>query len=69
MGKAQSDLIGSSDACALLGVSRPTLTRGVLSGDFKAAAKLPGPNGAYLFDRKYIERLAAKREASKAVAS
>ncbi|MGH3953696.1 MAG: helix-turn-helix transcriptional regulator [Mycobacterium sp.] len=69
MSRAKPDLIGSSEACTLLGISRATLTRGVLGGEFRSAAKLPGPNGAYLFERRYIESLAAKREASKSVAS
>ncbi|SLI51266.1 Uncharacterised protein [Mycobacteroides abscessus subsp. abscessus] len=67
MPKAQPDLIGSSEACALMRISRATLTRGVLSGQFHAATKLPGSNGAYLFERRYIEALAAKRAASGSV--
>lgn len=53
------DLIGSKEACAILGdISRATLTRWVASGRLAAAVKLPGPNGAFMFDREVVESLA-----------
>ena len=53
------DLIGSKEACRLLGdISRATLTRWVTAGRLHAAAKLPGTNGAYMFDREHIESIA-----------
>jgi excisionase family DNA binding protein len=48
------DLIGSAEACQLLGVSRMTLTRWVQQGKLKAATKLPGDNGAFLFKREVV---------------
>ena len=55
----QSDLIGSAEACRILGVHVSTLTRWVATGEVKAAHKLPSKNGAYLFARAEIERKAA----------
>lgn len=52
------DLIGSKEACALLGdVHRATLVRRVWSGALEPVAKLPGKNGAYLFRRADVEAL------------
>lgn len=56
-----SDLIGSVEAARLLGVDRSVLTRLVQSGDLKRAHKLPGENGAALYDRTAVEALAAAR--------
>lgn len=54
-----TELIGSAEACRLLGhISRSTLTRWVESGQIAAATKLPGKNGAFLFHRTDIEALA-----------
>lgn len=52
------DLIGSAEACRILNVNNSTLTRWVAAGNVKAAHKLPGKNGAYLFIRADIERKA-----------
>lgn len=53
------DLIGSAEACSLLGdIDRSTLTRWVQLGRIEPAMRLPGPNGAYLFRRADIEALA-----------
>lgn len=49
------DLIGSAEACALLGIDRSTLTRRVARGDIRPAGKLAGPNGALIFRRDVIE--------------
>lgn len=48
-------LIGSAEACALLGIDKSTLTRRVARGDIRPAGKLAGPNGALIFRRDVIE--------------
>lgn len=63
------DLIGSTEACRILGIERSTLVRWVQMKWLKPAGKLPGPNGAYLYRRAEIERLAAERAAEAAAAS
>lgn len=60
------DLIGSTEACRILGIERSTLVRWVQMKWLKPASKLPGPNGAYLYRRAEIERLAAQRAAEAA---
>lgn len=60
------DLIGSAEACQILGIERSTLVRWVQMRWLKPAGKLPGPNGAYLYRRPDIEALAAKRAAETA---
>jgi len=54
-------LIGSAEACRLLGVSRATLVRSVHAGKITPAQQLPGQSGAYLFTRAEVERVAAER--------
>lgn len=61
MAKHTPDLIGSAEACRILRVNNSTLTRWVAAESVKAAHKLPGKNGAYLFERADIERLAVER--------
>ncbi|WP_032363994.1 helix-turn-helix domain-containing protein [Rhodococcoides fascians] len=51
------ELIGSSEAASIIGVSRATLTRWVQSGRIEPAKKLPGLTGAALFDRDEIEAM------------
>lgn len=64
-----SDLVASFEACQILGgIERSTLVRWVQAGRIKPAAKLPGANGAYLYRRRDLERLAAKRAAAESVA-
>ena len=53
-----STLVGATEATGMLGVSKDTLIRMIARGVIKAAHKLPGPNGAYLFERAEIERAA-----------
>lgn len=53
--------IVSAEACKILGIDRATLIRWVGTGTVKAATKLPGRTGAFLFNRSDIEKLAAKR--------
>lgn len=62
------DLIGSTEACRILGIERSTLVRWVQMRWLKPAGKLPGPNGAYLYRRAEIERFAAQRAAEAAAA-
>lgn len=54
---SHNDLIGSAEACRLLGIDSSTLTRWVVSGKVVAAHKLPGRTGAYLYHRADIEAL------------
>ena len=58
---AVPDLIGSAEACRILGIHASTLTRWVTAGTINFHHKLPGLNGAYLFRRADIEQLAAQR--------
>lgn len=51
------DLIGSAEACRLLGIDKATLTRWVSQDRLEPAHKLPAKNGAFLFNRADIERL------------
>lgn len=53
-------LIGSAEACDLLHVSRPTLTRMVQSGKIKVAVEGTGVRGPRFFYRSEVERVAAK---------
>lgn len=61
MGK--NDLIGSAEAASLLGISVSHFHRKVLSGHICPVRKLPGSKGAYVFERKEIDRI-AEREVS-----
>ncbi len=53
------ELIGSAEACEILGFSLATLTRRVKDGTI-GATKLPGLTGAYVFTRGEVERVAAE---------
>lgn len=55
------ELIISSQVGVILGKSPRTVARLAEQGDIPYASKLPGPNGAYLFRRSDIEKLAAER--------
>lgn len=57
----QSTLIGSAEAVRLLKVHPVTLSRWVKDGKLVPAHKLPGKNGAYLFNRADIDALATER--------
>lgn len=57
MPPASPDLIGSAEACEILGIDRSTLSRWVASDRLTYWVQLPGPNGAFLFDRKVVEAL------------
>lgn len=58
------NLITTSDVRDLLGCSVRTVHRLVASGDLAPALKLPGPNGAFLFDPEAVENYKAQRDAA-----
>ena len=61
----QPALIGTRQAAEILGVPRTTLASRLAAGTIAPAIKLPGRTGAFLFDRAYIEQIAAtEREAT-----
>lgn len=61
------ELIGSAEACDILRVNRSTLVRWVkVTKRLVPVHKLPKENGAYLFRREDIERLAEERKAGAA---
>lgn len=49
------------EVCAVLGVSRMTLSRWRESGRLVPDDQVPGPRGEYLYARAKIEQLAAER--------
>jgi len=59
---AHDELITSPKAAAILGVSARTVQRLAESGELRHAQKLTGPNGAYLFRLRDVERLARTRQ-------
>lgn len=64
MNTTTPELIGSAEACKMLGITRATLSRRVASGRMTAVMQMPGPNGAFVFRRDHIEALANKRGAA-----
>lgn len=52
-----ANLLTSPQVALLLGKSIRTVHRLVSSGDLIPAHKLPGPNGAFLFDERDVARL------------
>lgn len=58
--------VTSATACSWLGIDRSTLIRWVQDGRIVPAFKYPHRNGAYLFDRDDVERIAAERAAAAA---
>jgi len=60
--------IGSSDVCERLGIDRGTLTHWIQAGKIKPSGKLPGPNGAYLWDPTYINGIVLDRAAARVAA-
>lgn len=58
-----ANLIGSREACQLLGITRGTLTYWMLQGRVTPAQAIEGPSGRvsqHLWDRAEIERLAQR---------
>lgn len=61
MPKPELDLVGSDEASTICGVDRATFLRWREDGLITEAGKLPGSNGAYMFHRADVEKLAANR--------
>ena len=57
-------LMTTTEAGRILGKSPRTVQRMAENGDLEYAQKLPGPNGAYLFDPAVIARRAARETAA-----
>lgn len=55
-----SDLLATIEAAEIIGVERSTLSRWVALGRMTVAHQLPGKNGAVLFERAEVERVAAE---------
>lgn len=60
MPKRDAELLTATQVGAMVDRSGRTVVRMAEAGDIPVAAKLPGPNGAYLFRRADAEKLAAK---------
>lgn len=56
----RADLITSTEAGAILGKSGRTVQRMTDKGLLVGVMKLPGPNGAVLYDRAEVEAYAAR---------
>ena len=56
------DLLTSAEVAERLGIDRGTLSRWVQAGQIKRAMKLPGKNGAALFDPAEVERALAESQ-------
>lgn len=67
----QNDLIPTTEAAVILGVSIATVNRWAAAEThpLKPRHELPGETGARLFSRRDVERLAAKRAKAAAKAS
>lgn len=61
----EPDLLSTVEAAAIIGVERSTLSRWIDSGRIAPALKLPGINGAHLFARSEVDRVAASYEAER----
>ena len=57
------ELLTASQSGQLLNRSYRTVLRLMEQGELPCAMKVPGPNGAYLFRRGDVEKLAAERAA------
>ena len=51
--------VSAAEAAEILGIARRSLNNRVEVGTVKPSHKMPGKTGSYLFDRAYIEQLAA----------
>jgi excisionase family DNA binding protein len=51
------DLLGTVEAAEAIGCERSTLSRWIDSGRITPLRKLPGRNGAVLFEREEVERV------------
>ena len=66
MPNAPLDLIGSGEACEILGITRGTLSRQVAAGKLVPLQKMPGHTGAFVFLRRDVEAAAQARASRKA---
>lgn len=55
---SQPDQLTTRDVVEILGVSRATVKRMATDGRLPYLLKVPGDTGAYLFDRRTVERYA-----------
>jgi excisionase family DNA binding protein len=67
-GMANTDLLGTVEAAEIIGCERSTLSRWIAFGRILPAHKLPGRNGAVLFERAEVERAAEAYAAERAPA-
>lgn len=58
-------LMTTAQVAALFKVEPRTITNRVLRGELKAAEKLPGRTGAYLFDAEEIDKISASKSEAK----
>lgn len=58
------DFMGSAEVCETLRIDRSTLTRKVKDGQINVWGQLPGPKGPLIFERHYVQQLAAERQAA-----
>ncbi len=50
------DLVGSAEVCRIANIDKSTLSRHVAAGKIAPRVRLPGKNGAWLFDRSDVDR-------------
>lgn len=55
------EFIGSAEVCRIHNVHPSTVSRWVSNGDLTPVHKLPGKNGAFVFNRADVEQFAADR--------
>lgn len=55
------DLIGTAEVTRILGCDKATVLRRIEAGKLVPALKLPGVNGAYLYHRSQVLKLAAEQ--------
>jgi predicted site-specific integrase-resolvase len=58
---AYANLIGSAAACRVLDIDKSTLSRWVKAGTLTPKIKLPGRNGAFLFDPQDVTKVCLDR--------
>lgn len=58
-----ADLLTTAQVADLLGVTVATVNRWALLGKATPVRKLPGPTGAYLYERAEVDALVAARAA------
>ncbi|HPU40182.1 MAG TPA: helix-turn-helix domain-containing protein [Microthrixaceae bacterium] len=54
-----NELLGTVEAAEVIGCERSTLSRWITAGRIAPLKKLPGRNGAVLFSRAEVDRVAA----------